>query len=141
MILRLWVAAASFAAMAALASSADTGPTVVRVVTREQGGHRHLSAWATISGDSVLVRVSHRAPGGALEPGEHIHLRVVGAVPGQEIVRGLPRRSPRARLRKPGDLIQVTVSAKGGSPIREVRIMGVPRPHPMCQASNRTRGT
>lgn len=110
-----------------------SGATGVRVVTQETGGHTHLAASATMSGNSVLIRVSHLAPGSLHEPGEHLHVRVVGGDSRADVVRGIAPRSPKARLRQPRDQILVTVPVNRGATVREVRVICIPSLHAACR--------
>lgn len=129
---RIFLAAAGFAAwMMLVCPSRATG---LRVITREGGGHNHLAASATISGNAILIRVSHLAPGGLHEPGEHLHVSVVGNGSRADVVRGIAPRSPRARLRQSRAPLLVTVPITSGMAVREVRVFCVPGPHATCRS-------
>lgn len=132
MISRIVSAAAGAAAWIGMAAVSQASG--IRVTAESSGGYRHLSAAAEVVGDSVRVRVSHRGLGGfQKELGAHLHVRIIAAGSPIEVVRGIPPRSPRARMRESADRILITVPIDAGTMVREVRVACVPRPHAECR--------
>ncbi len=132
MISKIVYAAACAAACVGVAAASQASG--IRVITKSSGGYRHLSAAAEVVGNSVRVRVSHRGPGGFMrEPGAHLHVRVGSGASGTSVVRGIPPRSPRSRVRQAGDRIMITMPVEAGTAVRDVHVACIPRPHAECR--------
>lgn len=117
------------AALIAMAGQASAMNVVAIAGTR---GER-LAAAVDVAEDSVLVRVAHRDPGGTRHPGKHLHIQILGTGSPIDVVRGIPPRSPRARVRQPEDRIFVKVPVPRGAAIHGVPLVSVPGPHAACR--------
>lgn len=128
----LWVAAcaAAFGSLACPLGAADSVS-----VSTHSGCGGELSASATVTAQSVDVRVAHRQPFAARGPGAHLHVCVRGDGSHADTARGIPPRSPKAHMRQPADHVSLTVPVASGTSVREIRVSCVHGPHAACHAS------
>lgn len=121
-------------AAACIGVAAASQASGIRVTTEPGVGCGHLSAAAEMVGNSVRVRVSHRGPAGFMKKlGVHLHVRVGSGASGTRVVRGIPPRSPRSRVRQAEDRIMITVPVEAGTAVRDVHVACIPRPHAECR--------